>query len=71
MRFREYNNLKSVIVSVNSQEELSEQIEKIASEHNIIDLQFSTDYITPSLGSAYTKYHALLLVETTSEVYNK
>ena len=64
MKFREYNNLKPIVITVDSQDMLTQTIEDIAEDHNIIDLQFSTDIIhnRPTF-----VYHALLLVECKEE----
>lgn len=63
MKFREYNNLKPVVITAYNKKDLELDIQREAREHNIIDLQFSTDYVVPSLGKSYFVYHALLLVE--------
>lgn len=63
MKFREYDNLKPVVITVDSQDMLTQTIEDIASEHNIIDLQFSTDVINCHKKGQVIVYHALLLVE--------
>lgn len=63
MKFREYGNLQPIVITVDSQDKLTQTIEDIALEHNIIDLQFSTDVINYYKKGQVIVYHALLLVE--------
>lgn len=63
MKFREYNNVRAMVLTTKDSMELENLIGRVGERHNIIDLQFSTDFVPDSFMGAHIKYHALLLVE--------
>ena len=63
MKFREYGNLKPMVLTADNDRALEQAIERIGIQHNIIDLQFSTDIIRDIIKGQVIMYHALLLIE--------
>ena len=63
MKFREYDNLKPIILTADSDTKLEVALENVGNTYNIIDLQFSTDVVKDLIKGQVILYHALLLVE--------
>ena len=60
MKFREYDNVKPLVLVAGMDVLLQEKIEECDKKYDIIDLQFSSHY---DYGTKREKYCALLLVK--------
>lgn len=63
MKFREYDNLKSIVITSDDIDYFNREIEAVGNLYNIVDLQFSTDNVPSVVRNRNIVYHALLLVE--------